>query len=54
MIVIDEKAQVVEKLKELELEFSDFFDHLKVESLKQFNKHPLGRRPEVAVLGFAS
>ncbi|HLT22709.1 MAG TPA: hypothetical protein VKZ84_04670 [Bacteriovoracaceae bacterium] len=54
MIVIDEKAQVVEKLKELGLEFCDFFDHLKVESLKQFNKHPLGRRPEVVILGFSS
>lgn len=54
MIVIDEKGQVVEKFRKLGLEFCDFFDHLSVESLKQFNKHPLGRRPEVVVLNFSA
>lgn len=54
MIVIDEKAQVVEKLKKLGLEFCDFYDHLKVESLKQFNKYPLGRRPEVIIVNFST
>lgn len=54
MIVIDEKGQVVENLRKLHLEFCDFFDHLQVESLKQFNQHPLGRRPEVIVLNFSA
>ena len=54
MIVIEGKGQIVSKFKNLGLEFYDFFDQLKISSLKQFNKHPLQRRPEVVVLDYSA
>lgn len=54
MMIIDEKAQVIESLREQGLEFCDFFEHLKVESLQRFNKSPLERRPQVVLLNFSS
>lgn len=54
MIVIEGQGQIVQKFQDLGLEFYDFFDHLKVNSIQAFNKHPLQRRPEVVILDYSA